>query len=293
MPRYYPPEYHAHHKDLLRRSVEGLIRQVRYRRNREMLPWLPRDRPARVLDIGCGQGWQLYDLRARGAEVVGTELSEEAARFARQELGLDVRVGLLEDVRNGRQRDSLPSPGFAPESFDLIMAWHSLEHLPSPRRTLTEAHRLLREDGHLVVVVPNFGSLEARVAGRRWFHLDVPRHLYHFSQDTLVRLLRSVGFQIVGTGFRTFAFDACGLTQTLLNLSGLPPNFLYGLLRYGLGTAGSSRLAWNLAASLALLPAAAALGVMGAGAGQWLDQGASLQVVATKKLIGPRGSSAV
>jgi len=284
MPRYYPPEYHAHHKDLLRRSVEALIRQVRYRRNREVLCWLPSDRPGRVLDIGCGQGWQLYDLRARGAEVVGTELSEDAARFARQELGLDVRVGLLEDVRNGMQWGSLPSPGFAAQSFDLIMAWHALEHLPSPRRTLTEAHRLLRPGGHLLIAVPNFDSLQARIAGQHWFHLDVPRHVYHFSRHTLVALLEDVGFRVVDIGFHAATIDVCGLTQSLLNLCGLAPNLLYGYVRYKVPreeTIGPSRLMWNLAVSLVLLPAAAAVGVAVAGLGRWLGQGASLQVVAT------------
>lgn len=276
VPRYYPTEYHSGRSDPLRRRVEGLIRQVRYWRNREVLRWLPADRSGRVLDIGCGRGWQLHDLQARGVEVVGTELSEDAARFARQDLGLDVRTGLLETC------------GFAPESFDLVMAWHSLEHLSSPRRTLTEAHRLLRKDGYLLVVVPNFSSLQACIAGRHWFHLDVPRHLYHFSEDTLVRLLADAGFQVVSTDFCAPALDACGLAQSLLNLSGLAPNFLYGLVRYRAGPAKSMRLPrlmWNLAANLVLLPAAAAIGVVGTVLGVWLGQGASLQVVAIPKLI--------
>src|SRR5688500_7389092 len=124
--------------------------------------------PGKVLDIGCGRGLLLNKFRERGWDPQGTELSEEAATYARDRLNLPVTTDTLEDAR------------FANDQFDLVILWHVLEHVPDPRATLEEIGRVLKPGGTLLVAVPNFGSLEARSAGPGWFHLDVPRHLTHF-----------------------------------------------------------------------------------------------------------------
>ena len=76
------------------------------------------------------------------------------------------------------------------------MIWHVLEHLHDPKGALLEARRILRPGGRLVVAVPNFSSLQARWAGAAWFHLDLPRHLWHFPLAALRRLLADCGFEI-------------------------------------------------------------------------------------------------
>ncbi|HXG35868.1 MAG TPA: methyltransferase domain-containing protein, partial [Dehalococcoidia bacterium] len=68
------------------------------------------------------------------------------------------------------------------------------EHLPDPLAELREIYRILRSDGALVVEVPNSASLTFRLCGRRWLHLDLPRHLQHFTPGTLQHLLRCAGF---------------------------------------------------------------------------------------------------
>jgi 2-polyprenyl-3-methyl-5-hydroxy-6-metoxy-1,4-benzoquinol methylase len=167
----------------------------------------------RVLDVGCGKGLLLAGLRQRGCEVFGTELSEVSARYA-QSLGLSVSCLPVEYAP------------FEPGTFDLVTVFHVLEHLTQPRDTLAVLHTLLRPGGILVVEVPNIGSWYARLFGDDWFHYDVPRHLYHFNQDTLRNLLASTGFRVIETQTRNLQYDAFGAVQSLLNRVLRQPNVL-------------------------------------------------------------------
>lgn len=134
-----------------------------------------------VLDIGCGTGLFLREARERGWTVEGIELSRSAVAYARERFGLPVRQGALDEI-------ALPDA-----AFDVITMWHVLEHLPDPLAALRQAARALRPGGLLLLAVPNIGSLEARLFGRRWYSLDAPRHLYHFSPETLRALLERAG----------------------------------------------------------------------------------------------------
>jgi hypothetical protein len=102
--------------------------------------------------------------------------------------------------------------------FDCITLWHSLEHMLDARATLIAVCRLLKRDsGLLLLGVPDAGGLQARCFGSRWFHLDVPRHLYHFSLGSLHRLLESTGFELLGSWHQEFEYDLLGWTQSTLN----------------------------------------------------------------------------
>jgi SAM-dependent methyltransferase len=91
----------------------------------------------------------------------------------------------------------LRSAGFPDGFFDVVTMWHVLEHLPDPAAALAEARRVLQADGLLVIEVPNLGSLTFRLCRERWWPLDVPRHLLHFTPQTLGRLLDAGGFEVV------------------------------------------------------------------------------------------------
>jgi len=140
----------------------------------------------RLLDVGCGTGIFLDMMRRRGEwEVFGVEINEEAARYARGKLQLDVFAGELGEA------------SFPTAHFDVVTLWHVLEHLHEPRLVLQEIYRILRDDGWLLLSLPNAASYEAQAFGEFWAGLDVPRHLYFFTPTAIRELLRQEGFETV------------------------------------------------------------------------------------------------
>lgn len=136
----------------------------------------------RVLDAGCGVGQLLQVAQARGYTAEGCDISPWATEYARQ-AGYSVRTGELEKL------------GYAAGAFDLGIASHTLEHVPAPVSFLQEMRRILKEDGLLVIAVPNFASVMAFVMRESWAGLKPEQHLWHFTPDTLRRMLGRAGFR--------------------------------------------------------------------------------------------------
>jgi 2-polyprenyl-3-methyl-5-hydroxy-6-metoxy-1,4-benzoquinol methylase len=146
---------------------------------------IPADAPGKsAIEIGCANGDFLLRLREEGWNVQGIEPAEQAAATARQR-GLTVHHGTLESAQ-------LPAA-----SADVLFAWMVIEHLPQPRVTLEQIQRVLKPGGILAFNVPNFGCWEPWIFGRNWDAYELPRHLQHFTPQTITRLLESNGFQDV------------------------------------------------------------------------------------------------
>ncbi|HLZ53602.1 MAG TPA: class I SAM-dependent methyltransferase [Verrucomicrobiae bacterium] len=138
---------------------------------------------ARVLDIGCGNGTFLWQMRSLGWEVCGVEPDPQSAAHA-QSAGLDVRVGYLPE-------QSLPEA-----SFDAITAFHVIEHLHDPVGTLRCGFKLLKPGGHIMLATPNLDSWGYRRYGPAWLGLDPPRHLVLFTENSLRQTLEGYGFAV-------------------------------------------------------------------------------------------------
>ena len=169
--RYYPLAYYgATGTKRFPGLVEWLQRElyaVRIRR----LEKFNGSHPGRVLDVGCGRGFLLQEFHRRGWQVLGTEADDKAATHARETLKLPIKVAAL--------LDALEPPG---DGFDAIVLWHVLEHLAEPGGNPGPGSPpSCVPVEFLLVGVPNFGSCEARLCRDKWFHLDVPRHLAHFT----------------------------------------------------------------------------------------------------------------
>jgi len=164
-------------------------------RGRDIVPWIGE---GRLLDVGCGPGGNLNNLQEQGWDVYGIELSEAAVARARAVVGDRVHCG------------TLATAPFEEESFDVIFMSHSLEHVFDPVQELRRVRKLLKAEGRLIIAVPNVDSLEAKLFSRWWIHWDPPRHLYHFSKKTLIRLLEQAGFHVLRlrTGIGHFFFMA-------------------------------------------------------------------------------------
>jgi len=173
----------------------------------------------RLLDIGCGKGNFLNAARHDGWSVCGIEPTRRSAEYARKEHGIDV-------IETGLHESDI-----AANSFDVVSMWHVLEHLPDPRSVLNEINRILVEGGILIIAVPNIASLQAVFGRGKWFHLDPPRHVIHFSPEFLSRLLRQSGFQIEKVDHFSAENNIIGWFQTFQNRIIKWPNFTFNLLK--------------------------------------------------------------
>jgi SAM-dependent methyltransferase len=213
---YYPQGYHSTTKRY-RGGMDRILSMVHRSRIRTIERLL--GGPGSVLDIGCGPGVLINQMRSRGWRVRGTERSPSAAQQARDVFHLDVSAVDVEELVA------------AGASYDAVVLWHVAEHLHTPAVTVRAIARLLRPGGVLLVAVPNFGSPEARIGRAGWFHLDVPRHLVHFTPATLTAILDAAGFRPVKVTRLVPEYDLFSFVQTAENRLGLPPNLLYDVLR--------------------------------------------------------------
>jgi SAM-dependent methyltransferase len=166
----------------------------------------------RLLDVGCGDGTFLLAAQKKGWRGVGTETNPRIAEAA----GLDVKSS-LEEVQE-----------LAP--FDCITLWHSLEHIREPVALLVNLSRLLAPNGTILVAVPDAGGLQSRLFGPKWFHLDVPRHLYHFGSHSLTRLFEKSGISITHRWHQELEYDLLGWSQSALNTIMPAPNVFFNVL---------------------------------------------------------------
>tara|TARA_R110002095_G_scaffold215072_2_gene208415 strand:- start:1911 stop:2969 length:1059 start_codon:yes stop_codon:yes gene_type:complete len=269
---FYPPYYYGSDGKKFSGLVEAVVRIVGARHSRFLTRQIPPQ--GRVLDVGCGRGVILKTLADAGLETHGFEVNRDAIE------GLDSQI-------QAHVAASLVEAKFDAEYFDAIIFWHVLEHVSDPRKTLEEAHRILRPGGVLVVAVPNASSWQARITGSAWFHLDPPRHLFHFPLPALKQLLGSIGFQYQREYHFSLRQNPFGWIQSILNLiPWLPRNGLYSLLhRHGKQSSLATLFSrWMRIQMYALFVLLAPLGLLLSVAAALFRRGATIHVVFKREL---------
>ena len=232
--------------------------------------WLRRLPPTGLaLEVGAGTGWMLRALRERGWRALGNERSLEAALAARAAAGVPIFVGDLGAVR--------PAP-----ALDLVIMFHVLEHLADPLAELRAVARRLRSGGVLVLGLPNIASWQARLAGRHWMHLDVPRHLCHFTPDSIERALAVSGYRMTRIDFRSYEHDPFGWVQSTLDRLG----FEHGLLIKQLTGMKRRSGAFTTLAALVLAVPLGVVGLVAALASWRAGAGAVMEVWAVREDAG-------
>jgi 2-polyprenyl-3-methyl-5-hydroxy-6-metoxy-1,4-benzoquinol methylase len=144
-----------------------------------------------LLDVGCSTGIFLRAARDAGWQVSGIDVSAGAVYHARNAHKLDAHVRTLEDC------------DFSPSTFDVVTMFDSIEHVPQPVEALRVAHRILKDDGLLVITTPNVDGLFPRLTYQllartigAWEHPTPPGHIYQFSRQTMRAALEKSGFQV-------------------------------------------------------------------------------------------------
>ncbi|HEY8516450.1 MAG TPA: class I SAM-dependent methyltransferase [Candidatus Binatia bacterium] len=191
--RYYGPMYYGR-----RHGVTARYRC--WRRFRLLSRHTPR--PGRLLDVGCGEGDFMAFAAERGWQAAGTEVRDDVPDAEAH--GLAVRRSIAEARELG--------------PFDAITSWHSFEHFVDPVAEFDRLIAALADGGTLAIITPDFGGLQAKVFGRAWFHLDVPRHLFHFTRRALVHLFESRGLVVERIDSHEIEYDLFGWLQSLLNV---------------------------------------------------------------------------
>lgn len=177
----YPQDYYAYQTQKTPSQLARFLKSALGVSNSTKDPDFTR--PGKVLDVGCGTGWFLAEMRKAGWVIQGVEMSTEAARVGSAN-GVPIVAGSLLDA-------NLESA-----QFDYVRSNHSFEHMSEPLKQLSEMRRLLKEDGKLFIGVPNADSLQARMFGRYWWYLGVPVHTFTYSPNNLKMLLQRAGFKI-------------------------------------------------------------------------------------------------
>ncbi len=163
---------------------------------------------ATVLDAGAGRGRLVAALRRSGYVAEGIDPSPRGGAVARASLEEHHAEGL-----------------------DAVVMWHVLEHVEDPRAAIARAWSWLRPHGALLVATPNLDSLQARIAGPAWFHLDLPRHRTHFTARGLDELLTRGQFARERTRHLVPEHNFHGMWFALLTRIGMTPGFPFHLVK--------------------------------------------------------------
>jgi len=192
--KFYSPAYYGSNKDSKTREKYQLDKIKKVERFKKS---------GKILDIGCGSGDFLLLAIEKGWEAYGIEISKEVTENLRKILGSNIFVGKSENAP------------FQEEYFDVITLWHVLEHLVSPLNVIRKIRWWLKKNSLLIVAVPNFNSLQSRLFKEKWFHLDMPRHLYHFTPSVLGRKLEEEGFKVKRINFFSWEHNWAGIYSSI------------------------------------------------------------------------------
>ncbi len=145
---------------------------------------LPRFRQnGTLLDVGSSYGLYCKWMKELGWKALGVESNKKSAYFGCEEFGLRIINDTFENANIN-------------EKFDVVVLRTVLEHLPSPSKALEKVYELLKENGELIIIIPDFMGIEFRLFKEYCYGLHVPNHLNHFSSLTIKEYCEKYGFKV-------------------------------------------------------------------------------------------------
>ncbi|MBI3511707.1 MAG: class I SAM-dependent methyltransferase [Bacteroidetes bacterium] len=175
--KYYESEEYISHSNKKKGFISAVYQRVRRITLNRKLDLINKIRAkSKLLDIGCGTGEFLNKCKVDGWNVVGVEPSSLARKQCVENFHLD--------VKQEEELKSLPK-----NSFDVVTMWHVLEHVPGLNERIQEIKGILKDNGVLIIAVPNRNSFDADYYKEFWAAYDVPRHLWHFNANDMRKLM--------------------------------------------------------------------------------------------------------
>ena len=194
---YYESKEYISHTNEGQGLFDKIYRQVRQWAVDNKLKLLSELNPKKgnLLDIGCGTGFFVTQAKADGWQVSATEPGQKPRKVAANSAQIQVAETIFDLEKQGRGG-----------VYDLITMWHVLEHVHQLHETINWIKTHLKPAGKLIVAVPNHQSYDAEVFKEKWAAYDVPRHLYHFSADSMAHLMAQHDLKI--ESIKPMKFDA-------------------------------------------------------------------------------------
>lgn len=180
---YDSKDYISHHQDSgsLKEKLYKFLQNfnLNYKRN-ILFEWVGKNK--KVLDYGCGAG-EFVKYIENIFETFGFEPNDSA------------RTNALKKVKKARIIDRLDL--IRAESLDAITLWHVFEHIENQDEMLQKFHSKLKQNGRLIIAIPNPTSYDALKYKEFWAAYDVPRHIFHFSKSGMEKLMNNKSWKIV------------------------------------------------------------------------------------------------
>ncbi len=182
LPSYYKSEKYISHTDSKNSLFDKIYQGVKKMMLKKKLEWLDSQFPekGKLLDIGAGTGEFLLAAQKKGWHVQGIEPDEDARKLASLK-----GINLVDDPLK-----------LSADQFDVITMWHVFEHVYDLHQQIKQLESLLKENGLLIIAVPNYKSYDAEHYKEFWAAYDVPRHLWHFSRSSFQKLFKNSAFQL-------------------------------------------------------------------------------------------------
>ncbi|TLU97233.1 class I SAM-dependent methyltransferase [Dyadobacter luticola] len=182
---YYQSQDYISHTDAKNDLISKVYKSVRNYTINQKVKLINElsSQKGKLLDMGCGTGNFAGAAKEDGWMVTGTEPDTSARELAGQKAGIPIY-------------ESVFAEEIGDQKFNVITLWHVLEHVHQLNKTIDWLANHLTENGKILIAVPNPESLDAAKYGRFWAAYDVPRHLYHFTKNTMKELLRHHNLQV-------------------------------------------------------------------------------------------------
>lgn len=216
--KFYESNNYISHSSERKNLKEHLYQLVKNKMLNVKYQWIKKKTDKsnpKVFDFGCGTGDFLQYIKSKGFIAEGLEPNDKA-----RNISVKKNIRVFNDIKILKKSEFN-------NKYDIITAWHVLEHVYDLNQTIKTFENMLSDNGLLIIALPNYDSYDARYYGYKWAAWDVPRHLSHFNQNAIDQLVEKYRFKKMDV--KPLLFDAWYVS--LLSENVMKSNLLLKILR--------------------------------------------------------------